>query len=107
KNAAGQLVSPVAQAMQKWVDQNPQATDVNTIAAGLLSVGRQFNSDLLGTLSKHLCSPSLAFDVQPGNPAILAAMMKLPGKVLQKEGGLVRWHLQGTADAVLPAQGLV
>jgi hypothetical protein len=49
-----------------------------------------------GQISKHLTGD--AFDVQPvtkNADAIKKSMRNLPGaKFLEKEGGLVRWHVQ-------------
>jgi hypothetical protein len=82
---------------QKWVDDNPARKTQTEIQAGLLSVMNSVTSAELGKLSKHLSGD--AFDVQPvteNAAAIKQTIENLPGKekFLDKEGGLVRWHVQ-------------
>ena len=91
--------TPVSSACQKWVDDNPGATSSEAIKGGLLSVLNRFADPDLRSLSKHLSGD--AFDVQPvtQNAAQIKADIKLlaesrGGKFLDKEGGLIRWHIQ-------------
>lgn len=84
-------------ALQKWVDDNPKATDQEGIAAGLLGVLDGLSDAQLGAISKHLSGQ--AFDVQPvteNADTIKKDIQALTGitKFLDKEGGLVRWHAQ-------------
>jgi hypothetical protein len=82
---------------QEWVDKNPDKKTQAEIAEGLLSVFDAAPNADLGRFSKHLSGE--AFDVQPvekNAEAIKATIRSLPGlvKFLDKEGGLVRWHVQ-------------
>lgn len=84
-------------ALQKWVDDNPKATTQADIAAGLKGVFDGLSEAQRNTVSKHLTGE--AFDVQPVETdadMIKATMKGLPGatKFLEKEGNLVRWHVQ-------------
>jgi len=86
-----------SKACQKWVDDHPEAKDKDTIGDGLKGVLDSLTDEQLGQLSKHLSGE--AFDVQPVTKdaaAIKAAMDALPGRswFTDKEGGLVRWHVQ-------------
>lgn len=90
-------LTPVSQACQKWVDDNPLKKTQAEIAEGLLSVFNAVSEVELAKISKHLSGD--AFDVQPvdaGGDAIKQTIRGLPGleKFLDKEGGLVRWHAQ-------------
>ena len=88
--------SDASRACQKWVDDHPEATTKKAIAEGLLKTLKGLGSKA-GQISKHLTGD--AFDVQPvakNAAAIKKAMKNLPGatKFLEKEAGLVRWHVQ-------------
>lgn len=90
-------VTPISQACQKWVDDNPGKTSQADIAAGLVSVMNATADAELARLSKHLSGD--AFDIQPVDAnaeAIKKTIRELEGldKFLDKEGGLVRWHAQ-------------
>jgi hypothetical protein len=90
------MSNDASKACQKWVDDNPKATDQKSIEAGLLETLKGLGGKA-GQISKHLTGD--AFDVQPvsKNAAeIKKAIKNLPGlqKFLEKEGGLVRWHAQ-------------
>jgi hypothetical protein len=81
---------------QKWVDENPDRKTHKEIQEGLLSVFNCVSPAELGELSKHLSGD--AFDVQPVEKdadAIKQTIRDLPGRetFLDKEGGLVRWHV--------------
>jgi hypothetical protein len=84
--------------LQKWVDENPQATTVTSIADGLKSVMDGWDIDKLRRLSWHLTGD--AFDLMPiPSPAgdeIVAAIKLLPNynKFLPKEDGDIVWHVQ-------------
>ena len=85
-----------SQTCQKWVDDHPEATEKDEIAAGLLATLKALGA-AAGQISKHLTGD--AFDVQPVSKdaaAIKDFIKNLPGakKFLEKEGGLVRWHVQ-------------
>jgi hypothetical protein len=86
-----------ADALQKWVDDNPEAVTVADLTAGLSETMDAMAEGDLRKISKHLTGE--AFDVQPQEKdadAIKADIKALPGltKFLEKEGGLVRWHAQ-------------
>jgi hypothetical protein len=90
------LANDASKACQKWVDDHPEATTQKEIAEGLLATLKGLGKKA-GQISKHLTGE--AFDVQPvakDGAAIKKAMKNLPGakKFLEKEGGLVRWHVQ-------------
>jgi hypothetical protein len=88
--------SPASRACQKWVNEHPQATTKEAIAQGLLTVLQGLPASEAGRISKHLSGE--AFDIQPVETdaeAIKAAARSLTGaRFLEKEGGLVRWHVQ-------------
>lgn len=89
--------TPISQACQKWVDDNPHKKTQDEIAAGLLSVFNAHTDDEVAKISKHLSGD--AFDVQPVDKdaeAIKKTIRGLTGleKFLEKEGQLVRWHAQ-------------
>ena len=92
------LPSEASRKLQVWVDAHPLATSVEAIAAGLLSTLQAMTPEIAGQISKHLSG--LAFDVEPVAVAegsrIKEALKSLPGVVrfLEREGGLVRWHVQ-------------
>ena len=86
-----------SKACQKWVDDNPDKTTEEDIAAGLLSVLNELSDDELAGLSRHLIGK--AFDVQPVETDaddIKKTIRSLEGlhRFLEKEDGLVRWHAQ-------------
>jgi hypothetical protein len=82
---------------QQWIDNNPNKKTQKEIAEGLIGVLSTASTADLGKLSKHLSGE--AFDVQPvaqNAEAIKKTIRELAGvsKFLDKEGGLVRWHVQ-------------
>ena len=88
--------SDASRACQKWVDDHPDAKTQADIAKGLLETLKGLGAKA-GQISKHLTGD--AFDVQPVTKdaaKIKDAMRKLPGvtKFLDKEAGLVIWHVQ-------------
>lgn len=90
------LANEASKACQKWVDDHPDAKTKKDIAAGLLETLKGLGTKA-GQISKHLTGD--VFDVQPVSKdatEIMKAIQKLPGvkKFLEKEGGLVRWHVQ-------------
>src|ERR1044072_5289169 len=92
------LPSEASRNLQEWVDAHPLAKSVDQITAGLLGALQAMTPEVAGQISKHLSG--LAFDVQPVRGAsgerIKTAIKDLPGVVrfLEREGGLVRWHVQ-------------
>lgn len=84
-----------SRACQRWVDLHPTA-DITFMTEGLTAVLNNYDDAALVRLSRHLSGE--AFDVKPvpSDLSILASMRTLPGtgKVLDHEGGLVRWHWQ-------------
>jgi len=83
--------------LQQWVDDNPRKKTKGQIQAGLISVFNKATEVALGRFSKHL--GGMAFDVQPVKidaDEIIKTIRELDGldKFLEKEGGLVRWHVQ-------------
>jgi hypothetical protein len=90
------MSNDASKACQKWVDDHPDAKTQKEIAEGLLATLKSLGAKA-GQISKHLTGD--AFDVQPVTKdaaAIKDTIRKLPGatKFLEKEGGLVRWHVQ-------------
>jgi hypothetical protein len=89
--------SVVRSQCQEWVDTHRDKKTKTEIAKGLRAVLDTFGDAALGRFSRHLSGN--AFDVQPveeGAEAIKETIRALPGlgKFLEKEGGLVRWHVQ-------------
>jgi hypothetical protein len=88
--------TPQRRALQKWVDDHPEAKTASAIAAGLESVMKDWSDAQKARLSRHFSGQ--AFDVQPVGGAAGTAIKKmirnLPNlrKFLEKEGGLVIWH---------------
>jgi hypothetical protein len=88
----------VSNACQAWVDANPQATLPSDIAAGLLSVLDPLPDGVLSGLSKHLSGE--AFDCEPATVPyealewLEAQALAMGGKLLTREGGLIRTHWQ-------------
>lgn len=85
------------QKCQDWVDNNPTQTTKEQIMLGLLKVMGAASDMELGELSKHWSG--MAFDVQPVErdaEAIKKTISSLPylDLFLEKEGGMVRWHVQ-------------
>jgi len=79
-----------------WVDDHPEKASSTEIAVGLLATLQGLAAGEAGRISKHLTGE--AFDIQPVETdadAIKAAARALPGaRFLEREGGLVRWHVQ-------------
>src|SRR5262245_44480412 len=88
--------TPQRKALQKWVDDHPEAKTQAAIAKGLASVMDDWSDAQKARLSKHFSGQ--AFDVQPvagaAGRAIKDTIRGLPklNNFLEKEGGLVRWH---------------
>ena len=85
--------------LQDWLDEHPEATSNDDIAAGLEAVMEGWDDSKKGRLSAHFSGE--AFDVQPQTEqaAEITAGAKAfaeaeGGKFLDREGGLVRWHVQ-------------
>jgi Domain of unknown function (DUF4157) len=82
-------------ALQKWVDDHPEATTVDALAKGLEEALDGLTEAQRRGVSHHL--EGEAFDVQPQTAdaaAITADMKALGGKFLEREDDLVRWHVQ-------------
>lgn len=82
---------------QKWVNDNTQIKTKEEMEEGLLGVLNQLSQEELSRFSKHLAGE--AFDVQPveqNADRIKDTIRNLQGvtKFIDKEGGLVRWHVQ-------------
>lgn len=79
-------------ALQAWVDQNPDATGQSDIAAGLKSIMDTWTDAQKDNLSKHFSG--LAFDVQPSDQQTKDEMASLPNcaHFFTQEGGLTIWH---------------
>lgn len=89
--------TPETLACQKYVDDHPEATSVNTLYNGLLGVLNNFTDPQLAEWNHHLAG--LAFDVQPEEKdaeLVKADIRALAGLdlFLEKEGNLRRWHAQ-------------
>jgi hypothetical protein len=90
------MANDASKACQKLVDDHPETKTQKDIAAGLLETLKGLDNKA-GQISKHLTGD--AFDVQPVTKdaaAIKKTIQTLPGakNFLEKEGGLVRWHVQ-------------
>jgi len=88
--------SKASKECQKWVDDNPDAKTRAEITAGLFKTLTGLGS-AAGQISSHLTGS--AFDVQPVTKdaaEIKKSIRKLKGmrKILDKEGGLIRWHAE-------------
>ena len=85
-------------ALQRWVDANPNATTKAAIAQGLSSIMTGWSDDQKSGFSAHF--GGRAFDVQPvAGPAgdsIKQSIRNLPKlrKFLDQEGGIVIWHAE-------------
>ena len=81
-------------ALQRWIDNNPQAVNQAAISAGLESIMNGWTDEQKMLISRHFSGQ--AFDVQPvaNGEAIKATIRSLPNlrKFLESEGGLLRWH---------------
>ena len=84
--------------LQAWVNDHPEATTVDVLAAGLDETLRGMSPAEQTRVSKHLSGD--AFDLRPvrgeAEAAIREAIRGLPGlvKFIDREGGLERWHVQ-------------
>lgn len=86
-----------SKACQKWVDDHPEATTQQEIAAGLAETFEKLGPKA-GQISRHLTGD--AFDVEPVKDqekaeAIKKTIKELPGvkQFLDHEGGLEIWHV--------------
>ena len=96
--------SPVAESLQTWVTMHPEMETVGDLAQGLTDQMVLWSDAELRTISRH-CSGD-AFDILPmvneaGQPTpegqfALDTIGSLEGleRLLTREGGLVRWHVQ-------------
>jgi hypothetical protein len=90
--------TPQRAALQKWVDEHPDATVATAVAAGLQAVMTTWSEDQQRNFSRHISGD--AFDVQPvagsAGDRIKEAIGKLPKLHWHtfEEGGLEIWHAQ-------------
>lgn len=89
--------SEARDACQRWLDENADQNTRAEISTGLKGVLDGLTDVQVARISKHLSGD--AFDVQPVDQnaeQIKNTIRNLPGatKFLDKEGGLVRWHVQ-------------
>src|SRR5512141_956538 len=89
--------SEASQALQNFVNANPHVTSAQAFEEAFATILEGFSSEQLTHLSKHL--GGRAFDIKPTNKnaaEIKAMARSLAGvsKFLDREGGLVRWHVQ-------------
>ncbi len=91
--------SVAKRACLEWCKAHPRATRT-ALQSGLLSVLRGLLPSELAGISLHLSGD--AFDVQPekARPEIAEWLriqaLKLGGKFIENEGGLLRWHWQAS-----------
>ena len=86
-------------ALQKWVDDYPEATSRAAISTGLQGVMANWTDAKLVRLSRHIVG--LAFDVKPtGDANLKEAIRALPNlvKFLDSEGGITIWHAEFRAS---------
>jgi V8-like Glu-specific endopeptidase len=83
--------SPAIRSLQQWVNSHPSADTVDEIANGLTALMRAMPQAQLMTISKHLSGR--AFDVKPNSCPVSAIEALSPRQFLQREGGLVIWHV--------------
>jgi hypothetical protein len=85
-------------ALQKWVDDNPEATTKTAISNGLQGIMNGWNDSQKRKLSLHFSGE--AFDVKPvtgsAGDEIKKTTKNLPKlrKFLESEGGLTIWHAE-------------
>lgn len=85
-------------ALQKWVNDHPEAVTKADIAAGLASVMAPWSDEDKLKISRHLAG--LAFDLKPvagaNGVTVKKTIADLPNlrRFLDTEGGLVRWHAE-------------
>lgn len=95
-----QTYAPSAQraALQGWVDANPAAATKTDVAAGLAGVMADWSDAEKLKVSRHMAG--LAFDLKSltgtEGMAVRQTIAALPHlrRFLDKEGGLVRWHVE-------------
>ncbi|MFZ6778359.1 hypothetical protein ACO0LD_16155 [Undibacterium sp. Ji83W] len=90
--------TPQRAALQKWVDDHPEAIRADQITAGLVKVMNSWKEADLRNFSRHMSGD--AFDVAPVSGPI-GEQIKVAISVLPKlqwhtfnEGGLEIWHAQ-------------
>lgn len=89
--------SPVRDAVEDWLREHPEAKTLDEITSGIALVLEAFTDDDLRQLSRHMSGEAVDIDPIEGpmGERVHARLMELPGvKFLDREGGLVRWHLQ-------------
>jgi hypothetical protein len=91
------LPSEVCTKCQEWVNIHRDKKTAEEVAAGLLTVFDTFSDTDLARFSRHLSGD--AFDVQPVDKNAAAIKKTIRGlpevdKFLEREGGLLRWHVQ-------------
>lgn len=78
-------------ALQQWVNSHPSADTVDEIALGLANLMNAMPEAQRIGISRHLSGR--AFDVQPNSCPESAITALGPRQFLQREGGLVIWHV--------------
>ena len=93
----------LAKELQDWVDKNPDAKTKEDIAKGLQDIMDGWDAAKKGRLSAHFSGE--AFDIQPQTEDADAIKKdakdlaeKEGGQFLEKESGLIRWHVQVRGD---------
>ncbi len=79
------------QSLQQWVNSHPNADTVDEIARGLTDLMNAMPEAQRMGISKHLSGR--AFDVKPNSCPTSAITALSPRQFLQREGGLVIWHV--------------
>lgn len=91
------LDSPPKRALVEWSERHPKAMK-GEMAAAFVGIMRTFRDAELGLLTRHLSGEAL--DVRPMLDQIQVAewlraeAVRLGGKFLETEAGLIRWHWQ-------------
>ena len=90
-------VTDVSIALQKFVDEHPELKRAKELENGFVTVLESFSDEQVLDFSKHLSG--MAFDIKPtwrDAKEIKEMVLTLEGldKFIDREGGLVRWHVQ-------------
>lgn len=86
--------SDAKRALLLWLNDNPDAKTFLSLTNSFESILNGLSDDQFGHLTLH--GKRLAFDVRPYTcdwDTLQSLVQKFGGRTLQKEGSLVRWHV--------------